>query len=240
MPTAMAMQMGTGMGTTMSTDGAARLALFVWLSPAFPVGAFAFSHGLEWAMEAGDLGDAGALEEWLGDLLRHGAPRADGVLLAAAWREPTEIASINELALALGSSHERHLETAAQGTAFLSAVAAAWPAPGLVALTRTFEGRDLAYPAAVGVAAAAHALPMRATLEVFTLATIGNLISAALRLGVIGQSEGQAIVARLTPTVLELATWAEHATLDGIGTCAWRSDIAAMRHETQYSRLFRS
>ena len=74
----------------------------------------------------------------------------------------------------------------------------------------------------------------------FAQAFVGSQVSAALRLGVIGQSEGQAIVARLTPTVLTLAAWAEHATLDAIGTCAWRCDIAAMRHETQYSRLFRS
>lgn len=238
--TPMSTIMSTIMGTVMSTDGAARLTLFAWLSPAFPVGGFAFSHGLEWAMEAGDAADAGALERWLGDLLRHGAPRADGVLLAAVWRAPDEIAAINELALALAPSSERRLETAAQGTAFLAAVAAAWPVPGLASFARFFAGRDLAYPVAVGFAAAAHAVPLRATLELFAQAMVGNLVSAALRLGAIGQSEGQAIVARLAPAVLDLATWAEHATLDDIGTCAWRSDIAAMRHETQYSRLFRS
>ncbi len=228
------------MGPSMITERATRLALFAWLSPAFPVGSFAFSHGLEGAVEAADVTDGATLEAWLDDLLRHGAPRADGVLLAAARRAPAEIGSINELALALAPSSERHLETAAQGTAFLKAVTAAWPAPGLVALERDLEGRDLAYPVAVGVAAAAHALPVRDVLEIFTLATVSNLVSAALRLGAIGQSHGQAIVARLAPSVLDLAAWAERATLDDIGTCAWRSDIAAMRHETQYSRLFRS
>ncbi len=221
-------------------EGAARLALFAWLSPAFPVGGFAFSHGLEWAIECGDVRGVADLRAWLEDLLQHGAVRADAVLLAAVWREPDGLAAVNELALALAPSSERHLETAAQGTAFLAAVTAAWPAPALVRMARTLEGRDLAYPVAVGAAAAAHAIGLRATLETFAQATVSNLVSAALRLGAIGQSEGQAIIAGLAPAVLDLAAWAEATTLDDLGTCAWRSDIAAMRHETQYSRLFRS
>ncbi len=221
-------------------EGAARLALFAWLSPAFPVGGFAFSHGLEWAIECGDVRGATDLRAWLEDLLRHGGLRADAVLLAAAWCEPDDLAAVNELALALAPSSERHLETAAQGTAFLAGVTAAWPAPALVRIARTFDGRDLAYPVAVGAAAAAHAIGSRATLETFAQAAVSNLVSAALRLGAIGQSEGQAIIAGLASTVLDLAAWAEATTLDDLGTCAWRSDIAAMRHEMQYSRLFRS
>ena len=224
----------------MSTDGTARLALHAWLSPAFPVGGFAFSHGLEWAVEAGDVGDAASLEAWLGDLLQHGAPHADAVLLAEAWCVAPAIEAINDLALALAPSAERHLETAAQGTAFLVAVAAAWPHATLTALSRDFAGGQVAYPVAVGAAAAVHVLPLRPTLELFTQAAMNNLVSAALRLGVIGQTAGQAIVAGLTPRILDLAAWAERAPLDEIGTCALRSDIAAMRHETQYSRLFRS
>ena len=226
--------------TTMRTDGVARLALHAWLSPAFPVGGFAFSHGLEWAIEAGDVVDAASLEAWLGDLLRFGAPRADAVMLAEAWRVAPGISAINDLALALTPSAERHLETAAQGTAFLVAVAAAWPHATLATLSRDFAGQDVAYPVAVGAAAAVHAVNLRATLELFTQAGISNLISAALRLGIIGQTAGQAMVASLTPIVLDLAAWAEQAAPDAIGTCALRSDIAAMRHETQYSRLFRS
>ena len=221
-------------------EGAAHLALLAWLSPAFPVGGFAFSHGLEWAIECGHVRGAADLRAWLDDLLRHGGVRADAVILAAAWREPDDVVAINELALALAPSSERHLETAAQGTAFLAAVAAAWPAPELVHLKGSLEGQDLAYPVAVGVAAAAHAIGLRGTLETFAQAASSNLVSAALRLGAIGQSEGQAIIAGLVPAVLDLAAWAQDTTLDDLGTCAWRSDIAAMRHETQYSRLFRS
>ena len=224
----------------MSSDRRSCVALYAWLSPFFPVGGFAFSQGLEWAVEAGDIGDAEDLRGWLENLLRHGAPRCDAALLAAAWRDPGDIEAVNDLALALAPSAERHLETAAQGTAFLAAVAAAWPTSSLVEVGQAFRERDLAYPVAVGVAAAAHAIPLLDVLQVFTQATIGNLVSAALRLSVTGQTAGQAIIAGLASAVLDLAAWAEHATLDELGTCAWRSDIAAMRHETQYSRLFRS
>ena len=239
MPTIKLTAMSTAPITGM-VDGAARLTLFAWLSPAFPVGGFAFSHGLEWAVDRGDVRGAADLRGWLEDLLRHGTVRADAVLLSAVRRDPAAIEAINEVALALTASAERHLETAAQGTAFLVAVAAAWPLPALAALARAFEGHDLAYPVAVGAAAAAHAIPLGATLEVFVQACLSNLVSAALRLSAIGQSEGQAIIASLTPAVLDLAEWAERTSLDDLGTCAWRSDIAAMRHETLYSRLFRS
>lgn len=224
----------------MSTDGEARLALQAWLSPAFPVGGFAFSHGLEQAVEACDIADAASLAEWLADLLDHGGPRADAVLLAAALREGADIEAINELALALAPSAERHLETAAQGSAFLVAVAAGWTVPTLVATARDFADRDLAYPVAIAIAAAAHAVPLRATLDVFLQAQMLASISAALRLGTIGQTAGLTIAAGLAPRILDCAAWAERTTLDDIGTCALRSDIAAMRHETQYSRLFRS
>ncbi len=216
------------------------LPLYVWLSPSFPVGSFAFSHGLEWLVDAGDIADARSLEAWLQDLLHYGAIRADAVRLSEVHRAPVQAPELNELALALTGSAERHLETAAQGSAFLAAVAAAWPTPDLAHWRESFEGRDVAYPVALGLAAACHAIALPATLEAFLVATIGNLVSAVLRLGPIGQSAAQATIARLVPAVRDLAAWAGGATVDDLGTCAWRSDIAAMRHETQYSRLFRS
>ena len=215
-------------------------ALYVWLSPSFPVGGFAFSHGLEWLVETGDIRDARGLEAWLHDLLHHGAIRSDAVLLGLVRRAPRRAPELNDLALALSASAERHLETAAQGSAFLSAVAAAWPTTDLVEWRERFEARDIAYPIALGLAAASHGITVRATLDAFLVATIGNLVSAVLRLGPIGQSDAQATIARLMPAIEQLATFAETATDEDLGTCAWRSDIAAMRHETQYSRLFRS
>ena len=224
------------------TEPTSGMPLLVWLSPSFPVGAFAYSQGLEWAVEERNVHDAATLATWLDDLVAHGSIRTDAVLLATAWRASDAGAAlaIGELALALTPSQERRLETATQGTAFLRAVAAAWPAPRIEALASALGEDEIAYPVAVGVAAAAHGLALGTTLEAFTLAAVGNLVSAALRLGPIGQTEAQAIIAGLCPALTRLAAHAATASLDDLGTCALRADIASMRHETQYSRLFRS
>ena len=218
------------------------LPLLAWLSPAFPIGAFAYSQGLEWAIEAGDILDGASLARWLDDLVGHGAIRADAVLLAMTFRaaDMADTIEVNALALALAPSRERLLETGSQGTAFVGGVRTAWPAPAIERFAEALQDNEAAYPCALGVAAAAHGLPLRPTLEAFALAAVSSLVSAALRLGPIGQSAAQTIIARLCPAIAALAVWAETARLDELGTCAWRADIASMRHETQYSRLFRS
>jgi len=222
--------------TTTSAPGA--LALFVWLSPAFPVGAYAYSHGLEWAVEAGDVSNAANLLNWLEDLADHGAPRLDVSLFAAAHRaagDPARLAEVNELAVALAGSAERRLETTAQGDAFLAAARAAWPCAALDSLTA-----PVAYPVAVGAAAAGHGVALEEAAPAFALAQFGNLVSAALRLSAVGQTEGQRILARLTPRLAAMAARALLEAPETLGACALRSEIAAMKHETQYSRLFRS
>ncbi len=222
----------------------AELPLLLWLSPAFPVGSFAYSHGLEWVAEAGDIVDAPTLNAWLIDLLNFGAPRTDAMLFACAFRAArsshwTGLDEIHALAVALAGSAERRLETCAQGGAFLSAMRAAWPCGALARLPA--DGEDpVAYPVAVGVAAAGHGLSLEASLQAFALSLFANLVSAAVRLGVIGQTDGQKALAGILPDVRRLALEAARAGLDDLGGCAFRSDIAAIRHETQYSRLFRS
>jgi urease accessory protein len=225
-------------------SGGAHLPLMVWLSPAFPVGGFAYSHGLEWAFESGDLVDAAGLEDWLAALVAHGSLRNDLVLFASAWRaaradDEAGLAGIAELALALANSAERRLETVTQGNAFAAAIAASWPNPASAALRRAWPG-DLTYPVAVAAAAAGHDLPLAAALEAFALAFLANLVSASVRLGIVGQTDGQKLIARLAPALRAAAAEAEPAGLDDLGGCAFRSDLAALRHETQYSRLFRS
>lgn len=225
-------------------QGSAHLPLMVWLSPAFPVGAFAYSHGLEWAFEAGDLPHAEALADWLDALVAHGSLHNDLVLFAAAWRaaradDGAGLAEVAELALALANSAERRLETVTQGNAFATAIGSSWPCAAMTRLRAAWEG-DLAYPVAVAVAAAGHDLSLPASLQSYALAFVANLVSAAVRLGVIGQTDGQKITARLVPALSAAAATAETATLDDLGACAFRSDLAALRHETQYSRLFRS
>jgi urease accessory protein len=225
-------------------EGFAELPLLLWLSPAFPVGSFAYSHGLEWAVEAGDIVDATTLKEWLVDLLNYGAPRADAILFACAFRAARSadwaaLQDIEALAVALAGSAERRLETTAQGAAFLAAMRAAWNCPALHHLPMA-GGEAVAYPVAVAVAAAGHGLNFMTSLQAFVLSVFVNLVSAAVRLGPIGQTDGQKILAGILLDVRRLAHEAADASLDDLGGCAFRSDIAAMRHETQYSRLFRS
>ncbi len=226
-------------------DGAeeAALLLQVWLSPAFPVGGFAYSHGLESAIDAGDVTDAETLKQWLTDLVEHGSARNDMVLLAAAWRAARQgdfdaAAGVNELALALSPSRERLLETLSQGNAFMTAARAAFSCDAVerFAVATT----DAAYPVALGVTAAGHDVPLEATCRAWGLAFVAALVSAAVRLGPIGQTDGQKIVAALLPALIRCAAIAAVSTLDDLGSAAIRSDIASMRHETQYSRLFRS
>jgi urease accessory protein len=222
----------------------AHLPLLIWLSPSFPVGAFAYSHGLEWAHEAGDLHDAGTLRDWLDALVGHGSLHNDLVLFACAWRacgqgDDAALAEVAELALALANSAERRLETVTQGNAFILAARAAWPCAALDRLRAAWDG-DVAYPVAVAVAANGHDVPLRPALEAYGLGFVANLVSASVRLGIVGQTDGQKITAALVPSLHEAAARTENATFDDLGGCALRSDLASLRHETQYSRLFRS
>jgi urease accessory protein len=221
---------------------AIELPLAVWFSPMFPVGAFAYSHGLEWAHEAGDIADAEDLRDWLTTLVERGALHNDAIILAAAYRaallsDARELVDINELALALATSRERRLETATQGSAFLLAIRKSWPCATLEFLN---PEEEIAYPIAVALAAAGHNLPLDATLHMYCLGFISNLVSAAIRLGIIGQTDGQRVIAALMPVVLETARSCASKNLDELGGSAFRSDLASLRHETQYTRLFRS
>ena len=218
--------------------------LTLWLSPAFPVGAFAYSHGLEWAAEAGDVRDEATLVAWLTDLVAHGGARADAILLAQTMRvtgarDVAALRDVNELALALAPSSERRLETAQQGRSFHAAIVAAWSKPAIEWASETLAD-EIAYPIAVGIACAAHDIPVARACEAFALGFVANLTSAAVRLSVTGQAQGQRALAALAAPVATLGAAAAQASLDDLGSAAFRSDIASMRHETQYSRLFRS
>ena len=213
--------------------------LLTWLSPAFPTGAYAYSHALEWAVEAGDVRSEGDLLAWLGDVLRHGSGRADAILLrhAHAARDPAALAAVAELAAAAQPARERRAETLGQGDAFAIA-AEVWGAPWLSALRAT--GQPIAYPVAVGALAAAHGV----AVDPATLAVLhgfaANLVSAAVRLVPLGQTAGLRVLSALDSAIQEVAEATRGATLDELGGACFRSDIAAMRHETQYTRLFRT
>ena len=239
----------SGMSTTMATitmteelNEAGLYRLMTWLSPGYPVGAFSYSHGLEYAVEDGTVTDAAALQRWLADLLRYGSGRNDAILFRHAHDAATNasaLAAIAELAAAFAASSERHLETTAQGRAFAEATTDAWPCAALERLLEAWDG-PLAYPVVVAVAAAGHGLALQPSLNAYLHGFAGNLVSAGVRLIPLGQRAGQQVVAALEPAVAAAAAAALVTPLEDLGGSALLADLAAMQHETQYTRLFRS
>ncbi|MEM6495613.1 MAG: urease accessory UreF family protein [Pseudomonadota bacterium] len=228
----------------LSTNTGAALAgmpgeLLIWLSPAFPVGSFAYSQGLETAIAKDWVSDKDTLTSWLRCVMVHGALRNDLILLALITRARTEVelAELKELSAALQPSAERAKEACDQGQSFWAAYQAAWSPqkdpkavdPGSITLT-----------AAVGLAARDYDMETMAVLESFALAFVGNQISAAIRLGAVGQFDGQRITADLLPDIRALTKACALATLDDLGTATFGSDLASLFHETQTTRLFRS
>ncbi len=228
-------------------DDAERAALFrlmTWLSPSFPVGAFSYSSGLEWAVEAGDVVDVDTLVDWLSALLSDGAGFCDAVFMAHAHRSASAsdlagLAEVAELAAAMVPSRERQLESTAQGRAFVEIALAAWSCAGMADVMDAI-GKAPAYPVAVGVACAAHGLALPLSLHAFLHAVTANWISAAARLVPLGQTASQRALARLEPVVAATGERAASAALDDLGSVTLRADLASMRHEGQYTRLFRS
>lgn len=220
--------------------GASILPLFAWLSPSYPVGCYAYSHTLEWAVEAGDVTDEKTLVAWLIDLLTLGLGRNDAILLSHAYRaveqkDRSALEALNELALALSPSSELYLETSQQGRSFLDATLAAWPSSRLLPL----DG-DVAFPVAIGIAAAAHGIPLPITAEAYLFGLVQTLVSAAIRLAPIGQTAGIRVSAALADTVRDVARQGLNLSLDEIGGSTFRADLGSFHHENQYTRLFRS
>jgi urease accessory protein len=218
--------------TTMRMTDLASLTRLLWFaSPAFPTGGFAYSHGLEWAVEAGDVRTESHLLAWLETFLRAGAGWTDAILARHAHRaahdEPA-LAQLADLAAAIATSRERLLETVAQGEAF-AAAAATW---GTVP--------SAAYPVAFGAFAALQGIGENEACAAFLAACTANLVSAGVRLIPLGQTAGLRILRALEPTLADITQATARATLNDLGTACFRADIAAMRHETQHTRIFRS
>ncbi|MEP3045342.1 MAG: urease accessory protein UreF [Roseibium sp.] len=243
----------TVMTETVSQSALYRLLTF--LSPAFPIGAFTYSHGLEQVIEDGGVTCAADLQAWLQDILQFGAGRSDAILLKETWNAANagsqeQVLDLIELGLALQPSRERHLETSAQGTAFIEAIHASWipatvsPASQIFALLTDRETKNVPKqwpcPVALGLVTAMHDIPEEASISSFLHAFTANLISVAVRAVPLGQNNGQKVLAALEPVIFSVTREALEAGLDDLGTSTFLADIASMAHETQYSRLFRS
>ncbi len=225
-------------------EAASLYRLMTWLSPAYPVGAFSYSSGIEWAVEAGDINDAETLRRWLEVMLRAGAGMSDGIFFNHAYRAVTgaddgALVVVAELAAAFEPTRERFHETTAMGRAFLEVTQAAWPCSAFAMLQRLWSG-PLAYPIAVATACAGHGVPLGAALRAFLTGVSSNWVSAGIRLIPLGHTDGQRILKALEPTVTITADRALTAPLDELGSATFRADIAGAQHETQYTRLFRS
>lgn len=221
----------TSMATPPMTTNAQILTLTQWFSPSYPIGAFAYSHGLETAIQGGVVTSAATLKDWLADVLEHGSGRTDCILLRAAYAcEPDALAEVDAVAQAFSASSERLHEARLMGDAFGRTTAAIWGG----------DTPPLTGAVAVGAAARREGIPVELTAAMYLQAFASNLVSAAVRLVPLGQTEGQTVLAELTPLCEAVADGCKGATLDDLHSTAFLSDIAAMKHETLQPRIFRT
>lgn len=223
------------------------LMLQAWLSPSYPVGAYAYSHALEQEIETRRVHDGETLKAWLEDLLHWGAGRSDAILMGEVYRlletgveaeKMTALADLAATATAMITSAEFRQESLQQGAAFLEITRSAWPHEQLEKFAN--QTKTTPYCICVAVAGASHGVEQALLVQSCLLAMASNWVSAAVRLNAIGQSEGQRLVAALLPLVQDVTLGASAQTLDTLGSCTFMNDIASFRHQTQASRLFRS
>jgi urease accessory protein len=218
-----------------------------WLSPAFPTGSYSYSHGIEWAVEAGFIHDRQSLVDWLEADLCYGSGRNEAVFLIEAWRSAREedcgkLLEIAELAAAFRSTSEFARETSQQATACLATLRRVWPDPLIESLSELLSELRIAPVLSVllGVRAAKQDIPATLALPAFLQSYLANLITAGVRLVPLGQTDGQLAIAELESAVLAVAAQAQQATIHDLGSVGFMVDLASASHETQYTRLFRS
>jgi urease accessory protein len=224
---------------------AALYRLLAWTSPGYPTGAFSYSHGLEWAVEAGSVRDLSGLVEYVDAVLSRGGGWVDAVLFAHTWRaaanaQPEVLDEVSELAAAFRGSAETALESHQQGVAFLDVTRKAWPHPTLDRFAERHAGSTIAHSVVVALACAAHGISLEPSLHAYLHAFAANLVSAGARLIPLGQTHAQIAIARLSPIITRVVERALNTALDDLGTAAPAIELYSLLHETQYTRLFRS
>jgi urease accessory protein len=218
--------------------------LLAWNSPAYPTGAFSYSHGLEWAVEEGSVKDVVQLVDFIEAVLTRGGGWVDAVLFAHTWRAASlgeeALDEISELGAAFRGTAETALESLQQGSAFLQITRQAWPHPAIEGFARRHAGRGVAHAVVVGLTCSVHGIALQPALSSYLHAVAANLVSAGVRLIPLGQTHGQLAVAHLLPVVESVTQRAERVDLEDLGTAAPGLERCSALHETQYTRLFRS
>src|SRR5262245_37668095 len=219
------------------------LRLQSWLSPSFPTGAYSYSHGIEWAVEAGHINDRKSLVDWLAADLRHGAGRNEAIFFGEAWRyamdeDCAKLVEIAELATAFRGTSEFALESSQQAAAWLVMLSRVWPDRLLDRLAKALCERDVQPTPTVvfAVCSARQGIPASLACPAFLQSYIANLVTAGVRLIPLGQMDGQLAIAALEELVLATSGHAKTATIDDLGSAALMVELASMAHETQYTR----
>ena len=223
------------------------LKLLTWLSPSFPVGAYAYSHGLECAVEEHLIWDAGTLQDWIDGVITYGTCRTDIIFFSEVWRAVNEgdnnrLSETLALALAYQPTSEIAVESTAQGAAFMDAVSAAWSSDQLTGLSNflKLDETSIPYPVAVALVVSLHRIPLRVALLAYLHSFVANLVSAGVRLIPLGQEMGLQVLAGLTDSVLKSLEAGITSSIDDLGSATVLVDWTSARHEIQYTRLFRS
>jgi urease accessory protein len=218
-----------------------------WLSPAFPTGSYSYSHGLEWAVEAGHVHDRKSLVDWLEADLCYGSGRNEAIFFSQAWHravadDRAKLFEVAELAGAFRGTSEFALESSQQGAACSATLRQVWPDCVLDWLSEILRERQVqpALAVVLGVALAQEEIQVNLALPAFLQSYIANLVTAGVRLIPLGQTDGQLAIAELEAAVQAASTQVENCTIDDLGSAAFMVDLASMAHETQYTRLFRS
>ncbi|WP_293949055.1 urease accessory protein UreF [Sneathiella sp.] len=229
----------------MTMNNNALFHLLSWMSPSFPVGAYTYSHGIEYAVEAGLITRRDDLVPWIADILEFGGGRSDAILLAAAYRatkkmDMAALKDIAEIGHANAPTKEIALETTQQGRAFISVMMDISEEARSLEKLKAYWSGPVIHPVAVGIAAADHDIPLSQTIAAYLHGFVSNLVSAAVRLVPLGQTDGQRAIAALAGEVARLTNEAENSTVEGLGSATLMVDWCSALHETQYTRLFRS
>jgi urease accessory protein len=217
--------------------------LLTWTSPSYPIGAFTYSHGLETAVDSGEVCNVDTLVKYILAVLEHGGGWIDAVMFVHCWQSAGNDEALDELAelaAAFRSSKETALESHQQGRAFLTVTRRAWPHPALDNFAARNADRPIAHAAVMAIACAAHGISLEAGLLAYLHGTAANLVSAGVRLVPLGQTDGQIATARLALSIDGVVKRALLTPIEDLGTATPLLELASIHHETLYTRLFRS